>query len=65
MAERRNSRCNKKGTSHLRLVESVAVKGPDEFRNWTFAVLDLPVLTVLSADDEEYAADVARLVARG
>lgn len=64
MAPPQRRRSREKGTVHLRVVERADVTVCQEFRDGTLGVLDLPVLTVFSPDDEEYAADVARLVAQ-
>jgi hypothetical protein len=51
--------------SHLRVVEKIVVKASSDFHDRPERVLDLPILPVLSRDDEEYAATVAQLVAQG
>jgi len=51
--------------SHLRVVEKDVVNAPSDFLDRPERVLDLPILPVLSRDDEEYAATVAQFVAQG
>jgi hypothetical protein len=65
MAHQQKRGSGKTRPSHLRLVEKIEVKARQQFRDWPEPVLDLPILPVLSRDDEEYAARVARLVAQG
>ena len=63
MASRRKLSRTKPEAPRLRAVENLVSTTYRAFLDGTLALVDVPILTVPSSEDEEFAADVAHVLA--